>query len=143
LDEFMSRLHCLPPGAPHPGVASFLSEMENRFFSAMDDDLNVPRALGAIFDFIKKVNPILAKGQLDRDQEKAVVETLKRINNILNVLHTEESPEAPGILQLIRQREEARKNKDWKRADQVRDELAKQGIKVVDTPTGPSWKREP
>ena len=65
-----------------------------------------------------------------------------RINTILNVLHLEECPGAPEILQLIRQREEARKNKDWKRADQVRDELANKGIKVVDTPTGPSWKKE-
>ena len=142
LDEFMSRLQCLPPDIPHPQVASFLSGMEKGFFAAMDDDLNVPRALGAIFDFIKKVNPILAKGQLDYDQKKYVLDTLLRIDNILNVLHLEECPAAPEILQLIRQREEARKNKDWERADQVRAELAKKGIKVVDTPTGPSWKRE-
>ena len=142
LDEFMSRLQCLLPGIPHTKVASFLSEMENRFFSAMDDDLNVPRALAAIFDFIKKVNPILAKGQLDYDQKKYILEALLRINNILNVLHLEECPGSPEILQLIRQREEARKNKDWKRADQVREELASKGIKVVDTPAGPSWKRE-
>lgn len=141
LDEFMSRLQCLSPDIPHPKVASFLSEMENRFFSAMDDDLNVPRALAAIFDFIKKVNPILARGQLDLDQKKYILDAFMRINNILNVLHMEECPGAPEILQLIRQREEARKNKDWKRADQVRDELAKKGIKVVDTPTGPYWKR--
>jgi cysteinyl-tRNA synthetase len=142
LDEFMSRLQCLSPDIPHPQVASFLSEMENRFFSAMDDDLNVSRALAAIFDFIKKVNPILARGQLDRDQKKYILEAFMRINTILNVLHLEECPGGPEILQLIRLREEARKNKDWKRADQVRDELANKGIKVVDTPTGPYWKRE-
>jgi cysteinyl-tRNA synthetase len=142
LDEFMSRLQCLPPDIPHPKVASFLSEMENRFFSAMDDDLNVSRAQAAIFDFIKKVNPIIATGQLDLDQKKYILQSFMRIDDILNVLHLEECPGAPEILQLIRQREEARKNKDWKRADQVRDELAKKGIKVVDTPTGPFWKRE-
>jgi len=142
LDEFMSRLQCLPPDIPHPKVASFLSEMENRFFSAMDDDLNVSRAMAAIFDFIKKVNPILEKGQLDHDQKKYILEAFMRINKILNVVHLEECPGAPEILQLIRQREEARKNKDWKRADQVRSELVNKGIKVVDTPTGPSWKRE-
>jgi cysteinyl-tRNA synthetase len=142
LDEFMSRLQCLTPDIPHPKVASFLSEMENHFFSAMDDDLNVSRALAAIFDFIKKVNPILAVGQLDHDQKKYILEAFMRINNILNVLHLEECPGAPEVLQLIRQREEARKNKDWERADQVRDELAIKGIKVVDTPTGPFWKRE-
>lgn len=142
LDEFMSRLQCLPPDIPHPKVASFLSEMENRFFSAMDDDLNVSRALAAIFDYVKKVNPILAVGQLDYDQKKYILEAFMRIDDILNVLHLEECPGAPEILQLIRQREEARKNKDWKRADQARDELANKGIKVVDTPTGPSWKRE-
>ncbi|UCH98609.1 MAG: cysteine--tRNA ligase [Candidatus Aminicenantes bacterium] len=141
LDEFMGKLQCLSPDFPHPKVASFLSEMENCFFSALDNDLNVASALAAIFDFVKKVNPILAAGQLDRDQKVYILENLMRINNVLNVLQLEECPGAPEILQLIRLREEARKNKDWKRADQVRDELANKGIRVIDTPKGPVWKK--
>jgi len=68
LDEFTRKLMCLPPGLPHPEVAAYLSAMEDNFFAALDDDLNISKAMAALFDFIKKVNPILAQGQLDRDQ---------------------------------------------------------------------------
>jgi len=142
LDDFMGRLQCLPPNFPHPKVASYLSEMEKYFYASMDDDLNVPRGLGAIFDFVKKVNPILIEGQLDRDQKKYILDSFVRINKILNVIHLDECPLAPEVLDLIRQREQARKNKDWKQADFIRNELIKKGISVMDTAKGPVWKRE-
>jgi cysteinyl-tRNA synthetase len=140
LDEFTHKLLCLPPDQPHPEVASYLTEMEERFYAAMDDDLNVSRALAAIFDFVKKVNPILIAGQLDRDQKEYILETFSRVNGVLNVFRLEECPLAPEIDRLIREREEARRKKDWQKADVVREELAKKGIRVIDTAKGPVWK---
>lgn len=140
LDEFVGKLLCLPPGLPHPEVASYLTDMEGRFAAAMDDDLNISKGLAAVFDFIKKTNPIICDGKLDRDQKQYILESFEKINNILNVMKLEECPLAPEIDKLIRDREEARKQKDWKRADDVRDELAKQGIGIVDTAKGPVWK---
>jgi len=142
LDEFSRKLLCLPPGLPHPKVAQYLSEMEERFNTAMEDDLNVSRAMGAIFDFIKKVNPIISDGQLDRDQKKYILDSFEKINDILNVFNLEECPLAPEIDKLIQEREEARRKKDWHRADTVRDELARKGITIVDTVKGPVWKEE-
>lgn len=139
LDEFTRKLQCLPPGMPHPKVAAYLSEMESSFQTAMDDDLNVSKAIGSLFDFIKKVNPIISEGTLDRDQKDYIMESLEKINSVLNVLRLEECPLAPEIDKLIRDREKARKEKDWKRADGVRDELARKGITVVDTAKGPVW----
>lgn len=140
LDEFVRKLVCLAPGLPHPQVAADLSEMEDRFFSSMDDDLNISSALAALFDFTKKANPILSEGLLDRDQKSYILEALKKINGVLNFLKLEECPLAPEIDRLIKDREEARRQKDWKRADNVRDELARQGIKIIDTAKGPVWK---
>ncbi len=140
LDEFTRTLICLPPDMPHPQVATFVSAMEERFFAAMDDDLNVSRALAAVFDFIKKLNPILAESHLDRDQKEYILETLRRINEILAVMELDTCPLAPEIDRLIREREEARRQKDWQRADVVREELAKKGITVIDTAKGPVWK---
>ena len=94
----------------------------------------------ALFDFIKKVNPILDHGKLDQDQKKYILETLEKINTILNVMELQDCPLAPEIDKLIRDREEARKNKDWELADTVRDELAQKGFDIVDTPKGPVWK---
>jgi len=131
---------CLPFGLPHPKVASFLSDMEDRFFAALDDDLNISRAMAALFDFVKKVNPVLVEGQLDRDQKSYIIESLGRVNEVLNVLRLEECPLAPEIDKLIAQRQKAREEKDWARADVVRDELVKKGIKVLDTAKGPVWQ---
>ena len=140
LDEFSQKLLCLPPGLPHPKVASYLTDMEEKFCGALANDLNMSRALGAIFDFIKKVNPILSQGQLDLEQKKYILETFEKINSILNLLKLKECPLAPEIDRLIKEREEARRNKDWERADTVRHELAQKGFKIVDTPKGPVWK---
>jgi cysteinyl-tRNA synthetase len=140
LDEFTQKLLCLPPGLPHPKVAAYVSDMEEKFCGALTNDLNMSRALGAVFDFIKKVNPILSQGQLDLEQKKYILETLERTNVILNLLKLKECPLAPEIDRLIKDREEARRNKDWERADTVRHELARKGFEVVDTPKGPIWK---
>jgi len=142
LDDFVGKLLCLPPGLPHPRVASYLSEMEERFVAAMDDDLNVSGALAALFDFVKKANPGLAEGQLDRDQKRYIIEALKRINQVFEIMRLTECPLAPEIERLIREREEARRNKDWERADTVRERLALHGIEVVDTAQGPVWKEK-
>ena len=140
LDGFVGKLLCLPPGLPHPEVAAYLSDMEDRFFAAMDDDLNVSKAFAALFDFVKKTNPILSQGLLDREQKDYILETLRRINTVLRIMRLEECPLAPEIDRLIRDREKARKQKDWQKADGVRQDLAQKGIEVVDTATGPVWK---
>lgn len=142
LDGFTRKLLCLPPGLPHPQVAQYLSEMEERFHTAMEDDMNISRAMGSLFDFFKKVNPVISDGQLDRDQKKYIMDSLEKVNDILNILQLEECPLAPEIDKLMKEREEARKQKDWKRADTFRDELARKGITVLDTGKGPVWKEE-
>lgn len=142
LDEFTRKLMCLPIGLPHPQVAAYLSQMEDGFFLALDDDLNISRAMAAIFDFVKKTNPILSAGQLDRDQKGYILEALRRINQVLNVLQLEECPLAPEIDKLINEREKARVDKDWVKADTVREELVRHGIRVSDTAKGPFWNNE-
>jgi cysteinyl-tRNA synthetase len=140
LDEFCIKLLCLPPGLPHPEVAAYLTRMEDVFFTALDDDLNVSKAFGAIFDFVKKVNPIVNAGNLDRDQKEYILDALRRMNSILNLLKLDQCPLAPEIDKLIRDREDARRNGDWVKADNVRQELAAQGIEVIDTVKGTAWK---
>ncbi len=142
LDEFCTKLLCLPLGLPHAEVATYLTEMEEVFFAALDDDLNVSKAFGAIFDFVKKVNPIVNEGNLDRDQKEYILESLRRMNSILNLLNLDKCPLAPEIDKLIRDREDARRNGDWLKADDVRKELADQGIEVMDTVKGTAWKEK-
>ena len=141
LDEFTCKLHCLPPGMPHPEVTAFVSTMETQFFKAMDDDLNVSKGMGGIYNFIKKVNPILQVNHLDQDQRNYILESLGKINNVLNIFRLKGCPLAPDVNALIKLREEARLKKDWLAADAARDELARKGITIIDTENGPIWKR--
>ncbi len=141
LDEFTCKLNCLPSGKPHPEVTAFVSEMEQRFVEAIDDDLNVSNGMSAIYQFIKKVYPILQVNHLDRDQKNYILETLGRLNQVLDVFRLQGCPLAPDVNALIQRREQARLLKDWKAADEAREELARKGIVVIDTENGPVWKR--
>ncbi len=141
LDEFTCKLNCLPPGRPHPEVTAFVSAMEEQFFQAMDDDLNVSKAMAAIYKFIKKVNPVLQVNHLDRDQKNYILESLRKMDKVLQIFRLQGCPLGPEVDALIKCREKARQQKDWQAADAAREELERQGITVIDTESGPVWKR--
>jgi len=139
LDEFTRKLLCLRPGLPHPEMALYISELEDRFTASMDDDLNISGAIGGLFDFVKTINPVLQDGNLDLEQKNDILEILHRINSVIDILQLKQCPLAPEIDLLIRQREEARLEKDWPASDQAREELLRLGVTVLDTATGPAW----
>ncbi|MGI6657163.1 MAG: cysteine--tRNA ligase [Desulfobulbus sp.] len=141
IDEYTRKLLCLPAGLPHPEMASYVSELEKRFTEAMNDDLNVSGAIGAVFNFIKKSNPAVQEGRLDRQQKTDVLDALRQVNQVLGVLRLEHCPLTPEIDRLIRQRERARQLKDWTAADSVREELLRKGVTVHDTAAGPIWEQ--
>ena len=141
IDEYTRKLLCLPAGLPHPEVASYVSELERRFDEAIGDDLNISGAIGALFNFVKKTNPVVQARQLDRDQKNDVLEALRMVNGVLGVLRLEHCPLTPEIDRLIRQRERARQLKDWTAADSVREELLRKGVTIHDTAAGPVWER--
>ncbi len=140
IDEFICKLLCLPPGKPHPEVTAYVSAMEDQFFEAMDDDLNVSKGMGAVYKFIKRTNPILHVNHLDGDQKKYILDSLGKINEILQIFRLKGCPLAPSVNALIQRREQARQEKDWQAADEARDELIRLGIQIIDTATGPVWK---
>ncbi|MBV5305364.1 MAG: cysteine--tRNA ligase [Desulfobulbaceae bacterium] len=140
IDEFTCKLLCLPPGKPHPEIAVYVSTMNEQFFEAMDDDLNVSKGLAAVYTFIKTVGPILNVNHLDHDQKKYILDNFHQINQILQIFRLKGCPLAPAANTLIARREKARAEKDWQAADDVRDELLRQGIQIIDTATGPVWK---
>ena len=141
IDEYTCKLLCLPAGLPHPGVATYVSELEKRFIEAMNDDLNISGAIGALFNFIKQTNPIVQLRNLDRDQKSDVLEALRMVNTVLGILRLEHCPLSPEVDLLIRQRERARQLKDWTAADSAREELLRKGVTIHDTAAGPIWEQ--
>lgn len=115
--------------------------MATSFDEAMDNDLNISKALAALFDLTKKVNPIINNQVLDKADVERLLVALKRINQVLGVLDLVGNSVDKEIEVLIFQRDDARKSKDWKQADNVRSILFGKGIQILDTQVGPIWNR--
>jgi cysteinyl-tRNA synthetase len=110
------------------------------FRSAMDDDLGTPAALAAVFDAVRAANAALDRGD---DSAEALVSTVIDLASVLGFTFgaVEVSDGDSDIDTLVAARDEAKANKDYATADQIRDELTSQGIIIEDTPTGTIWRR--
>jgi cysteinyl-tRNA synthetase len=127
---------------PNPEITASVEKVQNRFEEALDDDLNISPALGAIFDFVREVNRILTKGKLAYEDGRVVLDTMDRFDTVLGLLKREEVTLDDHVEQLITLREQARREKNWPRSDELREELSKLGIILEDTPDGTKWKRK-
>ena len=111
------------------------------FEEAMDDDLNTPKALSAVFTFVKKANTMIDANALDKKSASAALQALERIDSVLGVLEFEEAPLPPKLAELLARRDEARKNRDFAESDRLRAELLAAGVVIEDTPGGTRWRR--
>jgi cysteinyl-tRNA synthetase len=132
------------PDGSKPGGAlgERVAEADRLFHEAMDDDFNSAQALGHLFDLARDVNRALDEGA--GAEGRAAARELLRLGGILGLFWrppTEESWDSE-VLALVEQRQDARKSKDWKAADAIRDRLAALGLVVEDTAQGPKIKRK-
>ncbi|HEX3720382.1 MAG TPA: cysteine--tRNA ligase [Verrucomicrobiae bacterium] len=111
------------------------------FSSALDEDLNVSGAWGAIFEWVRESNRLLADGQMTPDQAAAGLAAWETIDAVLGIARQEESGVPKELETLLDQRQAARKAKDFKRADAIRDELKAKGWVIEDTAKGARLKR--
>ncbi len=120
---------------------AFLETHRNAFIEAMEDDLNTADALGAVFSLVRDINTFIS----ENNQKSAIEECIKTFDELTGVLglvynikteHLDSEIEA-----LIEKRTEARKNKDFKTADEIRDKLKEMGIVLEDTAQGVKWSR--
>ena len=113
------------------------------FEAGMDDDLNTSVALAAVHDLTREVNTALAKGALRSDDQGEVLEAIKSFDSVLNVFGESRRQMLDDEIQkLIDERQETRHRRDFKRADEIRDELAERDIILEDTKDGVRWKRK-
>ncbi len=126
------------------------AEYKQRFEEAMDDDFNTPVAVAVLFDLARELNSKKA----DKDKSEVLAVTLKQLAGVLGILQDDPETFLKGgggekglsedeINQYIQARVEAKKNKDWAKADEIRDQLKAQGVIVEDVAGGAtSWRRE-
>ena len=121
-------------------LAAKADEARKKFITAMDDDLNTPDALAALFDFVKDINT-LSDGA-SRPALELAAAAFDELAGVLGLLYNRKKDEVPAeVMDLVSQRAAAKKAKDWPRADAIRAQLAGMGWTVTDTAQGPKVSR--
>ena len=113
------------------------------FEAALDDDLNITKALATLFDFVREVNRMIDQGKVSGKEAKTVHDLMMDFDTVLGVMGEVKKELLPKeIEELIQRREAARKAKDWKAADEIRQKLYERGIILEDTTKGVKWRRK-
>jgi cysteinyl-tRNA synthetase len=121
-------------------VAAAVNTAETSWTGFLDDDINISPALGALFALVHQANIWLAAGTVSGADATCILAFLNETERLLAVAGEEEEFPAEAI-ELMAQRTDARTDKDWSRADDIRNQLAAMGFTVEDTPHGPRLKR--
>lgn len=124
----------------NPEIKELIKEAEKGFRKGMDDDFNVSIALSAIFELIKKLNKIIKDKPISAEDKDQIIDFFRRIDSVLAILPSIKKELPEKIMKMIEEREEARKSKDFAKADRIREELRKMGIILEDTKEGVRWK---
>lgn len=122
-------------------VQAAAKEFLSRFVLAMEDDLNTADAIAVMFETVKYANTNLSDTS-SKTSVEALYHTLMEMGGVLGILYREKENLGLDIQALIDERQEARKNRDFARADEIRDQLKAEGIILEDTPQGVKWRRE-
>lgn len=122
-------------------VEAMVLETRKGFMEAMDDDLNTPRALGEIFELIRRVNARLDIQKISEGERMSILSLLKDFDAIFDVLETRDVTLEAEVRHLIEEREQARRQGNFGVADRIREDLKKRGILLEDTAKGTRWKR--
>ena len=132
------------PCEPDSELRESIKEARELFDECMQDDFNTAGAIGAVFDVIHATNVSLGReGGIDYETIAEAAEFLRMVDGVMGIIGIDEEKRSDDaeIEALINERYEARKNKNYKRSDEIRDILNQKGIILEDTPQGTRWKR--
>ncbi|MBT9066662.1 cysteine--tRNA ligase [Lactobacillus delbrueckii subsp. bulgaricus] len=147
LEGINYRLADATEGLPDPDLAKLVTETTAKFEAAMDDDFNVQNALTAIYEALPAVNSNANAEKADKESLRLFAKKLSAWLSVFGLdvdklLAKEAGDDDAVIEELVAQRTEARKNKDWAKSDELRDQLKEMGVVLKDTPQGTRWSRE-
>jgi cysteinyl-tRNA synthetase len=142
LSDFTQRLKTIE-GVDDGAVNSILEGAREEFRQALADDLNIAKALAALFEMVRKINALCDDNRLGKEGADKVLALLEEFDAVLGFIPFEAAEiEIPSeLLDALRKREEARKEKNWAEADKQRDLITASGYVIEDTPQGPKLKK--
>ena len=152
VDEMRFRLqHAAEHNGRDSAIAGAAETMIERFSDALADDLNSSEALAAVFGFVREVNTAIDRDTLAAGDRESALAALSRVDTVLGVLDptswVDEGVAGEGLSddeidQLVSDRRRAREERDFARADEIRDQLTAAGVVLEDTRDGTRWKRQ-
>ena len=140
LDECLSKLR-ERAGQNAASIPLADDALVTAFTAALDEDLNVSAAWAAVFDWVRDTNKALAGNTLSAEQSAAALAAWNRVDTIFGLGQPSEESAPPELLALLEERQAARKAKDFKKSDAIRDELKAKDWVIEDTPKGPRLKK--
>jgi cysteinyl-tRNA synthetase len=141
--DFIFRMQEVKAEQSEAMVMPILEKTLITFAKALADDLNISKALAAIFDMIREINSLCDEGHVSKQEADKVIQLMQRFDTVLGVLQFEnQNSEIPvELVEALENRLEARRNKNWNKADELRDYIFSRGYLIEDTPTGARLKK--
>lgn len=134
--DFYARLSPAQQGVPSENFKTTIDAFEKAFCTALATDLNISEALSSLFECIRHGNTLLDEKKLSAEDIFFVKKFIEKVDSVLAVLQPDSESLRPQIEELLRRREIARNQKNWKESDAIRDLLKEKGLLVEDTPLG-------
>ena len=124
-------------------VAEIVLQSKKKFYEALENDFNTPMALTEFFNMIKSINALAAEEKITKNDADIVMPVLEEMLNVLgfNITKTTDE-EIKSIFDLLEQREEFRKNKQFDEADKIREQISDKGIYLIDHKTKTLWMKK-
>ena len=124
-------------------VKTLIKKSLTEFEAGMDDDLNTSVALAAVHNLVREINTVLANDKLYEDDKSAVLAAIEKFDSVLGIFGEEEIEIIDAEIEdLIAERQEARRSRNFARSDEIRNLLTEKGIILEDTKDGVRWKRK-
>lgn len=142
INALIQRLLEIDQAKPGNAVQPLLDKAVKGFSEALADDLNISVALAALFDLLREVNALCDARSLSQEEAQRVLETLRRFDSVLGVMSFEKRrDEIPKeIYDAVEKRLQAKKEKNWPLADELREYVTSRGYIIEDTPQGSKVK---
>ncbi len=146
ITDFLTRVAGIKGGTAHPEIDARVNAARVEFRALIANDLNVPGALGVLFDLVRDMNAAMDRGDVGQDDAARISEGFAEFDRVLGVMVLRQAelarPPVPvdEIEALIGERREARKSRNFARADEIRRDLEARGVLLEDSAQGTRWK---